>query len=214
MRVLVLGAVRLYREGLTALLPIKADAEVVTAGCGRDDLSAHQLGADVIVVDGAAIGCLDIVRSISRIVPAARVLLVGAPQSEQEIVAYAEAGVAAFLEPEAGVDELAAALDSIERGEAFCPPRIAGILLRRVKAAGLASSVAPIPELTVRQQEVVDLIAEGLSNKEITRRLVIEVATVKNHVHNILEKLRVNRRTEAAARLYSARMVATPHQRI
>jgi DNA-binding NarL/FixJ family response regulator len=84
MRVLVLGAVRLYREGLTALLPIKADAEVVTAGCGRDDLSAHQLGADVIVVDGAAIGCLDIVRSISRIVPAARVLLVGAPQSEQE----------------------------------------------------------------------------------------------------------------------------------
>jgi DNA-binding NarL/FixJ family response regulator len=88
MRVLVLGAVRLYREGLTALLPIKADAEVVTAGCGRDDLSAHQLGADVIVVDGAAIGCLDIVRSISRIVPAARVLLVGAPQSEQEIVAW------------------------------------------------------------------------------------------------------------------------------
>src|SRR5881296_1366294 len=88
------------------------------------------------------------------------------------------------------------------RGVAICSPRVAACLLRRVAAlaAGHGGDL-PRAQLTNREREIVRLIDNGLSNKEIARALGIEVATVKNHVHNILEKLQVHRRGEAAARV-------------
>jgi DNA-binding NarL/FixJ family response regulator len=94
---------------------------------------------------------------------------------------------------------LIATLASVVRDEMACSPRIAAALLRRV--ASLAVERSPWPSgarLTARELEVLGLIDEGLSNKQIAGRLCIELATVKNHVHNILEKLQVGRRSEAA----------------
>src|SRR5436853_2470 len=92
---------------------------------------------------------------------------------------------------EEGLASLPAVLEGGDRGEAVCSPRVAARLLRRV-AALAAGSVGPLrTHLTGRECEVVRLIDDGLSNKEIARGLGIEVATVKNHVHNILEKLQV-----------------------
>jgi two-component system nitrate/nitrite response regulator NarL len=131
-----------------------------------------------------------------------KVVALGVPEVEADILRFAEVGVHAYVPPQAGVDDLIRAVNGVVRGEPPCSPRIAAALLRRV--AVLAAAHGPQSEmrqLTCRERQTVQLIEEGLSNKEIARRLCIEVPTVKNHVHSILKKLRAKRRGEAAALL-------------
>jgi DNA-binding NarL/FixJ family response regulator len=205
--VLILGSVRLYREGLAALLTSETRAKIATAS--PDELAMGD-DAEVVIVDGTAGDAVDIVRAVINLLPRSAVLVVAAPHDEQEIVAHVESGASGFVEADATVGELAAAVASLRRGDALCSPRIGGILVRRVSSVGATPHLPPLPELTARERDVVNLIAEGLSNKQIASRLVIEVATVKNHVHNILEKLQVNGRTEAAARVHRADLAGTP----
>ena len=107
-----------------------------------------------------------------------------------------------FVERDAGLDELVTSIVCAARGEASFPPPIATTLLRRVASLSGAPGVsADVAGLTARERQIVEVIAEGLSNKEIAARLSIEVATVKNHVHNILEKLQVSRRSEVVTQL-------------
>ena len=108
---------------------------------------------------------------------------------------------------DASVAELVAAIESVARGESLCTPSVAAALMRRL--ASLARSWAdadPIEPLTRREREILELIDEGLSNKQIAQRLRIELPTVKNHVHHILGKLGVHRRAEAAALARAARV--------
>jgi two-component system nitrate/nitrite response regulator NarL len=103
--------------------------------------------------------------------------------------------------PDGSLDDLASAVASVRRGEVLCSPGMAAGLFRRVAALARERGLDPIEEkLTARELEVLRLIEEGRSNKEIASLLSIEVPTVKNHVHRILEKLHVHRRSEAAAR--------------
>ncbi len=103
---------------------------------------------------------------------------------------------------EASLEELVEVVESVARGESLLAPRIGALLLRRVaEAAGHKRAPTAAGRLTPRELQVVGLIDEGLSNKQIAARLSIELATVKNHVHSILEKLEVERRAEAAARV-------------
>jgi DNA-binding NarL/FixJ family response regulator len=132
--------------------------------------------------------------------PGSRVIALGMGESESEIIDCAEAGIAGYVAREGSISDLVAAIDSTIRGELPCSPRVAGTLLRRV--ATLAADRRPQRpgvRLSRRELEVVQLIDDGLSNKEIAQYLCIELATVKNHVHNVLEKLQVRRRSEAAA---------------
>jgi len=103
----------------------------------------------------------------------------------------------------ASVEDLVAALESVGRGELLCSAQTAAALLRRVAAlaAGRSAPAQPLSNLTRREREIGGLLEAGLSNKDIAVQLGIEVATVKNHVHNVLEKLQVHRRGQAAARL-------------
>jgi DNA-binding NarL/FixJ family response regulator len=101
------------------------------------------------------------------------------------------------------IDELVAAIEAVARGELVCPPRIAAVLLRRlgVLALRLVPEGAPPPAptlLTYREREIASLIEQGLSNKQIAHRLGVQLATIKTHVHHILEKLHVHRRIEIA----------------
>src|SRR5262249_34883111 len=121
-------------------------------------------------------------------------------------------GVTGYVTREASLDELVAVIQSVARGEMLCSPRIAGALVRRVASLAAASPVRPRVALTGRELEIVALIDGGLSNKTTPGRLLIAVATVKNHVHSILEKLQVRARGEAAAEVRArgtlVRMVA------
>jgi two-component system nitrate/nitrite response regulator NarL len=111
---------------------------------------------------------------------------------------------------EGSIVDLVAAIDGVARGELRCSPQMAGALARRVADLAVrAGRPAPPVQLTGRQLEIVGLIAAGLSNKEIARRLCIEVPTVKNHLHTIFEKLDVHRRGEAVARARSQGLPVT-----
>jgi two-component system nitrate/nitrite response regulator NarL len=201
-RACVWSRTRLYREGLAESLCRFEHIDVVGV-FGDDDETLAQLrdlGPSVVLLDTTFSESMDLLRAIVVEVPDSRTVALALGETESEIMDWAEAGVSGYVTRDASIAELANVVERVTRGEVVCSPKIAGSLFRRVSA--LASEDRPGPtsaRLTAREQEVVELIAEGLSNKEIAARLVIELATVKNHVHNILAKLNVGRRGEAVA---------------
>ena len=196
----LLGDVRLNREGLAALLSRDGRVQVAAATPTAHGIPPAGSAVDVIVVDTGADAESQAVRDVVDNAPVPVVAL-GAPDDEQDVIAFAELGVVGFVEREAELDELVASVECAARGEASFPPRIATTLLRRISSLAMRRASPEPTSLTARERQIVQLIAEGLSNKEIGTRLFIEVATVKNHVHNILEKLQVKRRDDAVARL-------------
>jgi two-component system nitrate/nitrite response regulator NarL len=200
-RVLLVADVRLHREGLAGLLASDGRIRVAATADSHENLARDAEGADVAVIDAAG---EDSVGAVKRVAAAASLPIVtlGTPNADDQVIAFAEAGVLGFIDGEASVDDLRSGIECAARGEASCPPRIATTLLQRLAAlTGVQRGASEPTGLTRRERQIVQLIAEGMSNKEIARRLCIEVATVKNHVHNILEKLKVSRRSDAVARV-------------
>ena len=197
-RILLIGKVRLNREGLAALLDRDGRVRVTALASSVDFNPDHAEPVDVVVVDAD-----DGQASVQHLAGSvdAPIVALGTPADEQEVIALAELGVVGFLEREASLDEFVTSVIRAAQGEASVPPRIATTLLRRVTWLAARRNSPDATPLTIRERQVVDLISEGLSNKEIATRLCIEVATVKNHVHNILEKLQVRRRSDAVAHL-------------
>jgi DNA-binding NarL/FixJ family response regulator len=189
----------MHREGIAALLA-GDDRLHVTALAPSEDGLRHSASADVVVVDTSA---QDVTEQLQEVTADGdtSVVALGVPDDEHAVVALAELGVLGFVERDARVDDVVSSVLSAARREASFPPRIATTLLRRISSAAARRASKDASALTMRERQVVHLIGHGLSNKEIATRLFIEVATVKNHVHNILEKLEVSRRSDAAARL-------------
>jgi len=204
-RVLIVSDIRLYRDGLAKILGDEPRLEIVAAA---GDLQtavriATQRPVDIALVDMAMSQSAVAVRDLRAAAPALKTVALGVRDSEPDVIGVAEAGVAGYVPRAASIADLIAVLDSVGRGELLCSPRAAATLLRRVTtlAAGREGGELPNTALTPREREIAGLLEAGLSNKDIARRLGIEVATVKNHVHNLLEKLQVHRRAQAVARL-------------
>jgi two-component system, NarL family, nitrate/nitrite response regulator NarL len=201
-RVFLVSGIRLYRDGLADL--IARQEGFVVVGTAEADSEAIalvvELSVDVVIVDMAGDDPLSIVRSLTDVAPETKVLGLAVPENDSYVIASAEAGIDGFVRREASIGDLVAALAAAAHGEVLCSPKIAGSLLRRVTAvASDPRRIGEIDGLTPRELEVIDLIREGLSNKEIARRLSIALATVKNHVHSILKKLELRSRTQAVA---------------
>jgi DNA-binding NarL/FixJ family response regulator len=210
-RVFIVASVRLYREGLAAVLAEAGRFDVEVAGDVRAFFDDPPCGsADVALLDMTVAGSLAAVRRVSSVGDAPRVVALAVrDDDEHQLIACAEAGVHGYVTSEEPLDDLRAAVERAAQGEVPCSPRVARALLRRVRsvaASGDGETSAEMPRLTARELEIVALIAQGLSNKEIATRLTIERATVKNHVHNILGKLGVNDRTAAVDRVWNARL--------
>jgi DNA-binding NarL/FixJ family response regulator len=195
-RVLIIGDVRVSREALASLLATDERLAVTERAPGARRSSA----VDVVVVDASVGGGPATLPSAIGDADTPIVVL-GAPEHEGELIALAELGVVGFVDSEASLDDLVASVVGAARGEASFPPRVATTLLRAISSHSARRHSLDVSVLTMRERQVVDLIGDGLSNKEIATQLGIEVATVKNHVHNILEKLDVERRSDAVARL-------------
>jgi DNA-binding NarL/FixJ family response regulator len=204
-RVFVVAEVRLYEQGLAQVL--ERDPRYVVAGTASSvgEGIARMRGLeplpDVAIVDLIGPGGPAAVGAMRDGIPDLKVIALGIRELESDVLAWAEAGVDGFVSPKASLDDLMATVDSVARGEALCSPRMTAALLRHVGtlARSQRSASTPAVTLTARETEIAGLIDQGLSNKEIAQRLCIELPTVKNHVHNLLEKLGVRRRGEAAA---------------
>jgi two-component system, NarL family, nitrate/nitrite response regulator NarL len=202
MRVLIIASMRLYCEGLAEVLGRRSHVEVV--GVATDPVRGLQqerdLRPDVVLVDTSMPQAITVVHTILTTTAATKVVALGISEQDQDVLAFAEAGVGGYVTRDATIDHLTAVIESVARGEVPCPPVIAARLLRHISVLAGRGPVMPTEmRLTKRELEVVDLIDRGLSNKEIARRLCITVPTVKNHVHRILDKLQLPSRTEAAA---------------
>jgi len=203
-RLLIVAGVRLYRDGLSTLLSQRTDVTVVGALPAVDQAIATLVSEqpDVVLLDTLTAGALAGVAAIRRHAPAVQIVAFAVGEHDPRLVAFAEAGVAGYVTCDATTSDVVAIVESARRGELFCSPRMAGVLLRRLAALAAERSLSSYPmKLTTREAQVGALIERGLSNKQIARELGIGLPTVKNHVHNILEKLDVHGRGEAAARM-------------
>jgi two-component system, NarL family, nitrate/nitrite response regulator NarL len=202
--VLIGTDVRLYSDSIRQVLDARPGYRVVGVAARSAELllKVEQRLPDVVLLDQALPGALEALRGIRRLHPSARVVALGEPGTDDLLLSWAEAGVAGFVAREAATEDLLLSVEGSMKGELHCSPRVAGQLLRRLASrAELESSHPPRLPLTGREAEIFRLVEMGLSNKEIAAQLGIEVGTVKNHVHNLLEKLRVRRRSEAIERL-------------
>jgi two-component system, NarL family, nitrate/nitrite response regulator NarL len=202
-RVLILTEIGLYREALSQSLRSDERFDVVGVVAGREEAvtAVEEVGPEIVLVDMPTPAGANAVRTLVAAAPEIKVVALAVPEVERDVIAFAEAGAAGYVAREGSMDDLVAAVESVARGECLLSPEIAAKLFRRVATLAREPRLEPTGErLTARELDVLRLIEEGLSNKEIATALSIELPTVKNHVHSILEKLEVRRRTEAAAR--------------
>jgi two-component system nitrate/nitrite response regulator NarL len=205
-RVLVVAELRLYREGLAELLDSQDEIQVI--GVAQDAVQAlcevGRHSPDVALVDMAMVDNSRTIRTLVRRAPALKIVALGLPENEQTVMSCVEAGMAAYVGREGTLHDVAVAVRRIVRGEAECPPEIVAGLFRRVAVLATQRDSSPQERLTRRELQIASLVTSGLSNKEIARQLHIEVSTVKNHVHNVFEKLHVARRTQIGGWLRAA----------
>jgi DNA-binding NarL/FixJ family response regulator len=197
-----------FRAGLRLLLESLADVEVVgEAATGTEVVQqALELRPDVVVMDlqMPEMGGIEATRGIVQQAPDANVLVLTMFEDEDSVFAALRAGARGYILKGAGQDELARAIQAIASGEAIFSPAIATRVIDFFARSPADQPPQAFPELTDREREVLGLIAEGLPNPEITRRLVLSPKTVRNHVSNILAKLQVRDRSEAIVRAREA----------
>jgi len=211
-RVLVVSDIRLFQESIAVLLGREGGVAIVGAvGPTQAPAIAAELAPDIVLLDMTRPGNLDCAKRLAEQPPPTRVVAFGVGETDAEIVALAAAGVAGYLRNDAAIEDVSAVLASAMRDELLCSPRDAATLCHHVATLSRNGHEGPrAAVLSKRELQIAGLIDRGLSNKEIARRLGIQATTVKNHVHNILDKLGVHRRGEAAACLRTAMRAHAP----
>ncbi len=187
----------MFRAGVVASLGATDDLDVVAqAGDAAEALRlAREHLPDVVLLDIAMPGGgLNAARDIAVACPATRVVMLTVSEDEDDILAAMKAGASGYVLKGAGAMELAGIIRSVHAGQVYVAPALAWGLLREMSKP----RTSPLDELTVREREVLELVASGLGNQEIGDRLGLAEKTIKHYMTNILGKLQVRSRVEAA----------------
>ena len=202
-RVMIVDDHEVVRVGLRSLLEMEPDIRVVAEAADGDQATAEARVAapSVVLMDVrmGRTGGIEACRELKEALPDVRVLMLTSFGTRDEVLAALMAGASGFLLKNTGREELLRAVRAVAAGESLLDPAVtAGVTDRLVELAGQAEDprIAPLSE---REREVLRLVAQGQTNKEIAESLVISAATARNHVSHILEKLGMRSRTEAAA---------------
>ena len=208
LRVLVVSNVRVVREGLNSILARRGGLDVVsTVDVPHAGDRSAQLHPDVILFDAARQDSVEFVKDLVASAPHSKVVAFGVKETGEEILALAAAGTAGYVRESAEGSDVVRVLEQVMCDELPCSPRAAASLYRHVAVLSqggndpVGNGHADTMPLSRRELQIAHLIDCGLTNKQIGRQLGIEAATVKNHVHNLCEKLKVHRRGEAVARI-------------
>ena len=204
-RILVVEDNRIMNDGITTLLNKQADMHVVsTIGSGNNVLlKASQAKPHVILMDVGLKKLKEslVVESIRKNIPEAKLIGMGLLPLQADIVEFVEAGASGFILKNAAIREFLATIRSVVKGEKILPPSLTGSLFSHVAELALKKGKGKIVNavrMTKRELEIIALIADGQSNKEIARQLNIATHTVKSHMHNIMEKLALHNRLQIA----------------
>jgi DNA-binding NarL/FixJ family response regulator len=195
---------RLVREGITALLNEVPDLRVV-AGTSSGDLSLlSEVRPQVVLLDlGLRNGdSLRVAERVGREFPDSRVIVMDLLPVHEDIMEFVHLGVSGFIMKDATLDDLVHTIRSVAEGAHVLPPQMTSTLFSQIAKAAVASGrpeVLDAVRMTTRERQVINLISEGLANKQIAARLHVSIHTVKSHVRNVMEKLALHTRLQIAA---------------
>ena len=209
-RVLIVDDHALFRRGLMLVLESEEGIDVVgEADDGEEALAkAEELAPDVILMDVRMprMSGIEATRALAERLPTSRIIMLTVSDEEDDLYEAIKAGATGYLLKEISIEEVADAVRAVVQGQTLISPSMASKLI--VEFSNLAKRATdrqqvPVPRLTDRELDVLRLVAQGLTNREIAEQLYIAENTVKNHVRNILEKLHLHSRMEAV--LYAVR---------
>ena len=203
---------RLVREGLAALIHTQPGFRVLAASADVDEAlaKAQEAKPDVVLLDFGLEDhdSLSLTARVHVELASARVIIMGLLPIQEDLANYVRAGASGFIMKDASTEDFFATIRAVAGGAEILPQALTNSLFTQIATNAVGRNKARVLEevrLTNRERQVIDLLGEGLSNKEIATRLHIAVHTVKSHVHNVLEKLALRSRLEVAAFTHAAK---------
>ena len=209
-RILLVNEIRLMGNVIAATLEDEPDIRVVARVTSMEEALkvVQEKEVDVALVSTRLPdqGALKLTGAITELAPETKVLALGLTEEKRRVLRYVEAGATGYILKDDSLDDMIETIRAAQKGKVFVSPEIAAAMVERISDlaqmfSDVENSVTDDADLTSRELEVLQLIGQDMTNQEIAEHLVIQVGTVKNHVHSILEKLNVSSRGEAAAYL-------------
>jgi len=209
-RVLIVDDHALFRRGLMLVLESEPGIEVVGEAEDGDDAvaKAESFAPDVVLMDVRMprLSGIEATRALAASLPTTKIIMLTVSDEEEDLYEAIKAGAAGYLLKEISIEEVADAVRAVVQGQTLISPSMASKLITEFQNLSKLTadrSQVPAPKLTDRELEVLRLVAQGKTNREVADELYIAENTVKNHVRNILEKLHLHSRMEAV--LYAVR---------
>ena len=205
-RILLIEDNRLLREGISEILKEQSDMQVVaTVGNGENILELiGKLKANIVLIDLGLRNrnSLQLVKLLKKNFPETKLIVMDLIPLQTDVLEFVEAGVSGFLLKDANVKDFYKTIRSVFEGAQVLPPQLTGSLFNQIVDQAIhgskPSEIAKSVKMTKRERQVIELIADGSTNKEIAQKLHLSPSTIKSHVHNILEKLALNTRVQIA----------------
>lgn len=203
-QILVIDDHPLFRDGVVQTIQAQSDFEIVgqATSAGEAVRLARELVPDVILLDITIPGGggLEAARAITMASPVSKIIMLTASEAEEDVLAAFKAGARGYILKGVSGHELIRIVRSVHAGEAYVTPNLAASLLSEMQGSRLGAppATSPLDDLTEREREILEQVASGSSNKEIAQQLYLSEKTVKHYVTNILQKLQVRNRVEAA----------------
>lgn len=196
---------RVLCEGLVAMLAEISGVKVLSAGgSSRAELAALRLNPEVALLNRGLQkqSCLQVMKKIGKEYPGVKMVVMDLMPGQTDVMEFVQAGVSGFIVSNATLDDFINTLQTVAKGEKVLPDPLTSSLFSQIIDTAVKAGNPPLKEavtMTRREKEIIALIAQGLSNKEIAHSLNLATHTVKSHVHNILEKLALHSRLQVAA---------------
>jgi DNA-binding NarL/FixJ family response regulator len=211
-RLLLIEDNRLLREGLTAMLKKQQDMNVVeTVGNGENILAImKKQKPEVLLLDLGlrSRSSLNLVKLVKSNFSAAKIIIMDLLPVQADVFEFIQAGVSGFILKDATVNDFLKTIRSVAKGQQVLPPNLTGSLFSQIVEQAIngssPSALIDSVRMTKRERQVIELIADGHTNKEIAQKLHLSTYTVKSHVHNILEKLALSTRVQIAKYLHDS----------
>jgi two-component system, NarL family, nitrate/nitrite response regulator NarL len=209
-RIYALGGQRLFTESIAARFDICSGIEFMGSTTDPDEAlsSIREIMVDVLLIDANMdqVDVAKLTRDIKSVNPSLNVIIFGLDSDDEVILEVIESGANGYVSKESSFQDLVRIIEEVHEDRVSCSPRIAALVFDKIaklsRERGFRSNAQSIL-LTPREQETLECISEGLSNKQIAQQLHISLFTVKNHVHNLFEKLKVGYRREAIRYAYN-----------
>jgi RNA polymerase sigma factor (sigma-70 family) len=215
-RLLLIEDNRLLRNGILAILKPQKDIVIIAAsGDGKDTLlKIKQLKPNVVLLDLGlrSQNSLRVVEIVKKDFPEAKIIVMDLAPVQADILQYVKAGANGFILKDASLNDFLITIRTVAEGSTVLPPLLVDSLFSQIVDHAVREGKSKLNEaikMTKREREVIELLGEGMSNKEIGQKIRISTYTVKSHIHNIMEKLALHTRLEIANYSYSSDTLKT-----